>query len=325
VNPLQPFLDERGYVVLDGGLASELVRRGADLNHDLWSARLVVEDPQAIIEVHRAYFEAGADVAISASYQASLEGFFAWGASAAEAERLLTRSVDLARIARDQFWAEHSTSRRFRPLVGASVGPYGAAIGGGAEYRGHYGLVQGQLRDWHRSRLDSLIAGGADLLAIETCPSVMEAEVLTGLLAEYPNVRAWISFVCKNGEETCEGQAIEEAAVVADAAECVVAVGINCTAPEHIETLLQRMASVTAKPLVAYPNSGEGWDAEHRVWVARDDPAGKNGGLGDVWGERVTAWYRAGARLVGGCCRTTPSDIQAIARSLETLTGTTPP
>ena len=324
MNPLQPFFDECGFVVLDGGLASELEQRGADLNHDLWSARLVVEDPQAIIDVHRAYYEAGADLAISASYQASLDGFIAWGASPEDAGYLLTRCVDLARTARDQFWTEHSNVRRVRPLVAASVGPYGAVIGGGSEYRGHYGLTAQQLRDWHRPRLRRLIAGGADLLAIETCPSVMEAEVLAELLAEEPGVHAWMSFVCRNEKETCEGQAIEEAAAVAAAADSVVAVGVNCTAPEYIEMLLQRVASVTEKPLVAYPNRGGRWNAENRVWESNNASSGRLRGLGEGWSARVAEWYRAGARLIGGCCRTTPRDIREISASLEALTRGSP-
>jgi homocysteine S-methyltransferase len=281
---------EQRVLVLDGGLATQLEAQGADLSSALWSARLLRDDPGQIVEAHRHFFEAGAEVAITASYQASFDGFAAVGVNTTEAERLIRRSVELAR--------EAASSDDAGPRwVAASVGPYGAALADGSEYHGRYGLSVDALRRWHRPRLDVLRDSGGDVLALETVPCLAEVDALLSEIDGTGDV-CWLSLSCADGR-TRAGEDPEEAfAMAKDVAE-VVAVGINCTSPEEIAPLVERAATASGKPAVAYPNSGEGWDAARRTWTG--------GGTFDA--ARVTEWVSSGARLVGGCCRVGPGEI----------------
>ncbi len=304
-DPIAPFLAGGGTLVLDGGLATELEKAGFDLDHPLWSARVLQDAPDAIAAVHRAYLEAGADCITTASYQASVRGFEREGLSAAHAQELLRRSVRLAREARDAFWSQPGNRvGRNGPLVAASLGPYGACLANGAEYTGDYDLDEQGLVAFHRERFLLLADTQADLLACETIPSAAEARALLRLLPERPAVRAWISFSCRDAERLCDGTALAEVVATRAEAPAGVAVGVNCTAPEHVEGLLHVAARETAKPLVAYPNSGERYDPRQRRWLGSSDPAD--------WGERARLWRRAGARLVGGCCRTGPAHVRAV-------------
>ncbi len=235
-------------VVLDGGLATELERRGNDLSSALWSARLLAEDPGEIVAAHRAFFDAGAQMAITASYQASFDGFARIGLDSAESARLMTRSVELARTASDG-----------RGWVAASIGPYGAMLADGSEYRGNYGLSVDALRRFHRPRLEVLAGAGADVLAIETIPCLAEVEALL-LELELLNVPAWVSIGCA-GTRTRAGEPAAEAFTMARDAGSVFAVGVNCVAPSDAGELVQLSAAVSGKPVVVYPNSGEHWDA----------------------------------------------------------------
>jgi homocysteine S-methyltransferase len=286
-------------VVLDGGLASTLTARGHDLSDALWSARLLLDEPDAIRAVHRAFFLAGAAVATTASYQASFEGFAARGLDRAATARLLGRSVELARQAR----AELADDGRER-FVAASVGPYGAVLADGAEYRGRYGLGVAALTAWHRPRLEVLAAAGPDLLALETVPDVDEAEALLAAVAGL-GVPAWLSYSV-SGDRTRAGQPLAEAFAVAAGRPEIVAVGVNCCTPADVDAAVAVAREVTGKPVVAYPNSGEGWDPVRRAWV----------GSATFPVQRAAGWVADGARLVGGCCRVGPATIRELRRAL---------
>ena len=304
-NPLTPFLQGQGFAVLDGGLATEMEARGADLDHFLWSARMLAESPDLVRDVHFAYLEAGADIIATASYQASFGGFERAGFSREEGVWLLRSSVDLACQARERFWAnESSRNGRLYPLVAASVGPYGACLHDGSEYHGNYAIGRVELRDFHRERLDALAALPADLLAFETIPSREESEVLIELLAEYPERPAWLSFSCRDGGHVSHGERFADCAALAAASPGIVAVGLNCTAPEHVGSLLDSAREIR-KPLVVYPNSGEAWVAEENRWEGEG-----------CAGLSAADWYRRGARLIGGCCRTGPDDIRRLRSEL---------
>jgi homocysteine S-methyltransferase len=294
------FPSPNGVLVLDGGLATELEARGHDLRDPLWSARLLADAPEAIAAAHRAYFRAGAAVATTATYQASFDGFAARGVDRDETARLLRRGVALAAQARTAVAGDGR--RRF---VAASVGPYGAALADGSEYRGRYGVRVAALAAWHRPRLDVLVDAAPDLLAIETVPDADEAQALVAALAGSP-VPAWLSYSIA-GSRTRAGQPLAEAfAVVADVPE-IVAVGVNCCVPDDVGPAIATARAVTGKPVLVYPNSGERWDARARCWVG---PAGF-----DV--ERATGWVARGAVAVGGCCRVGPAAIAALARMLR--------
>ncbi|MEV7928944.1 MULTISPECIES: homocysteine S-methyltransferase [unclassified Kitasatospora] len=292
-----------GPLVLDGGMSNQLAAAGHDLLDELWSARLLADAPEAVVAAHRAYFAAGADVAITASYQASFEGFARRGTGRAQAARLLARSVELAREAAR---AEPGGRRRW---VAASVGPYGAVLADGSEYRGRYGLSTAELVAFHRPRLEALAAAGPDVLALETVPDADEARALLELVREL-GVPAWLSFSVA-GDRTGAGQPLAEAFALAAEVDEVLAVGVNCCTPQDADRAVALAAEVTGKPVVVYPNSGEEWDAARRDW--RGEPTFRSA--------RVGGWLAGGARLVGGCCRVGPDGIAALAAEVAVRRG----
>ncbi len=284
-------------LVADGGLATELEARGADLADPLWSARLLLDAPDAIAAVHAAFFTAGAQIATTASYQASFEGLAARGVDQRGALALLRRSVELARA------AGGAASGHW---VAASIGPYGAARADGSEYVGRYGLSVAELAAWHRPRLEVLAGAGADVLALETVPDIDEAEALVGLVRE-AQVPAWLSYTI-DGTATRAGQPLTDAFAVAAGVPQIVAVGVNCCAPADVLPAIEIARRVTGKPVIAYPNSGERWGAGGWAGPARFSP------------ELVPRWVAAGARIVGGCCRVRPADIAAMTALLREKT-----
>jgi homocysteine S-methyltransferase len=305
-DPLGALLDRQGVVVLDGGMATELEARGHDLSDPLWSARLLLHDPRAIAEVHLAYLEAGADCVLSASYQASLEGFHRRGVGAEEARQHVLQSVKLACEARDAFWRTPPPSR-LRPLVAASVGPYGAALADGSEYTGRYDRDEAGLLDFHAERFALLAGSGADLLACETLPSLSEARVLLRLLDEAPDARAWFSFTALDAAHISDGTPLSDVARELHH-ERIVGIGVNCVPPALVADLLAALRAATDLPLVVYPNSGESWNPATRRW----DPA--PGGPGPA--ERCVSWRDSGARFLGGCCRVGPNEIARLRQRL---------
>jgi homocysteine S-methyltransferase len=321
-------------LISDGGLATELAARGHDLSDALWSARLLVDAPHEIAAVHAAFFRAGARIATTASYQASFDGFSARGLSRDETVRLLRRSVELAVHARDEAGAGHvgdrnrgeaarsgsptqqhvgdrnrgEAARSGSPTQGrwvaASVGPYGAALADGSEYRGRYGLTVRQLQSWHEPRLQVLAEAGADLLALETIPDIDEAEALLPLVHRL-GVPAWLSYTIEDGR-TRAGQPLSEAFALSAEIPEIVAVGVNCCAPDEVLPAIA-VAAQAGKPVIVYPNSGERWDDAHRDWR----------GASRFSAALAEQWVAAGARIVGGCCRVRPADIAEVAAALS--------
>lgn len=296
-----------GPIVLDGGFATELEARGHDLRDRLWSARLLMTEPQAIEDVHLAYYRSGARVATTATYQATVPGFAAVGLDRAAALAAIARSVRLAQAARERAEAEDVEGDGGR-LVAGSVGPYATVLADGSEYRGDYDPGPAVLREVHAPRIDALLEAGADLLAIETIPTIREAEVLVRLVEER-HAPAWLSYQCRDGRSTAAGEPIADAIAIAEGAPDLVAVGVNCTSPIHVPALLAAAAAVTSRALIAYPNGGDTWDPVARRWS--EDPAA--GGFDAV---AVATWTDLGAQWLGGCCRTGPADIAALARTL---------
>src|SRR4051794_10948534 len=297
-----------GPVLLDGGLSTELESRGQDVTSALWSARLLRDDPQAIVAAHAAFAAAGAQVATTASYQATLDGFAAAGIGGGKARRLIAASVHLAR--------EGQSAGRGEGWVAGSVGPYGAFLADGSEYSGAYvapdwpgraggGLTVAELRAFHRPRMEVLAAAGADVLACETVPAAAEAEALVAEADEL-GVPIWLSLTTGvDGQgvvRTRRGERADDVFAMAGGVDAVIAVGVNCTVPSVVGPSVAA-AAVAGKPVVVYPNSGEGWDAVRRRWT----------GVPGIVPDDVPAWVAAGARLVGGCCRVRPGHVAAIA------------
>jgi homocysteine S-methyltransferase len=297
-------------VILDGGLGSELARRGLDVSDALWSARVLLDAPEAIEQVHLDYLQAGAEVITTASYQVSFEGFARAGLGAADAERALAESVAIARRARGKFAAQPAgagdAARAGAAIrVAASVGPYGATLADGSEFHGNYGVRFDELVEFHRRRLAVLARAGADLLACETLPSLEEARAIVVALRELRDAPpAWFSFTCRDGQHTAHGEPLGDCARLLDAEPAVVAIGVNCTAPQFVASLVRELRAATSKPIVAYPNRGQQWDAARRQWSG---PAAT-----ENWGALARTWHNAGARWLGGCCGTTPADIASL-------------
>jgi homocysteine S-methyltransferase len=303
-------------LILDGGLATELDRRGHDISGPLWSARLLLEAPEAIEQLHYDYFAAGARCVTSASYQASYEGFSKLGLTTDETTLLLQRSVALAQNARTRWEANNRVQSGVRETrngrqryVAASVGPYGATLHDGSEYHGNYGLSVGELTAFHAARFEVLSESGVDLLACETIPSLDEARAQLDLLSNRRNMQAWLSFTSADGVHTSHGEPLTDCARAADAVDNVLAVGVNCVHPRVVLTAVKEISRGTDKPIVVYPNSGEHWDAHLGQW--RGTPDGSQ--LADL----APSWVEAGARLIGGCCRTGPADIARLAQALN--------
>ncbi|MET0819515.1 MAG: homocysteine S-methyltransferase [Aeromicrobium sp.] len=285
-------------VVLDGGLSVVLAEAGCDLSSDLWTAALLRDSPDQVVAAHGRYLAAGAQVSTTASYQASRDGFGSTGMSPEAADRLIGDSVRLARQAHDSVTSDAPT------WVAASVGPYGAALADGSEYRGDYGVTLRTLHDFHARRLEVLAAASPDVLAVETIPDVREAEVLVPLLDDL-GVDAWFSYAVADGR-TRAGQSLDDAFAVVAGSSSVIAAGVNCCAPDQVlhALLAARAAGVPAG--VAYPNQGRVWDADRHTWTGRASF--------DL--DLVPTWIEAGARLVGGCCEVGPDHISALASSL---------
>jgi homocysteine S-methyltransferase len=295
-------------VILDGGLATELEARGCDISGALWSARVLRAQPEAIERLHYDYYAAGARVAITASYQASYEGFAAAGLDAGETTRLLRLSVELACTARDRYRRDRPDDRRDL-LVAASVGPYGAISHDGNEYRGDYDRSLDGLVAFHAGRFEVLAGAGADLLACETIPVLDEARAYLALLDAHAGTRAWLSFTSQDGVHTSHGEPLVDCARLAEGAPGVVAVGVNCVRPEVVGAAIRALKSGTGKPIVVYPNSGE-------TWRARDESWGGAAGHAGLAAQAVD-WHAAGARLIGGCCRVGPGEIAALGRAFS--------
>ncbi len=294
-------------VVVDGGLSTQLESLGQDMSDTLWTGRILLEDPAAVTRAHSDYVAAGADVVISASYQLSRRGFRWAGLTDADADAALRASTAAARAA-----VEGSGAR-----VAASVGPYGAILHDGSEYRGRYGLGRRELVDFHRARLDVLAVTDPDLLAVETIPDADEAAALADVLADHPDLPAWVCFSAVDGAHVCAGQPIEEAVAIATSVPSVMAVGINCTDPRFVTSLVERMRSVTVLPIVVYPNAGGRWDPADGEWHGSGvDDSGRA-----FAPEVVDDWRAAGATAIGGCCGTDARAVSAIARQLAGSAG----
>lgn len=305
---LADLIRRTGSVVIDGAMSTALEKLGCDLNDKLWSARVLIEDPAKIRQVHVDYFEAGANVAITASYQATEAGFRERGINSETACNLIAQSVMLAKEARADFLARHPEKDSKSLLIAGAVGPYGAYLANGAEYTGDYHLSNDEYRAFHQLRLRALVEAGADFLGIETQARLDEVKVILDMI-EKLDAAAWVTFTLKDSGHIADGTPIEEAAEVCGKHPLVDAIGINCVKREVVAEALRRISSVTNKPMIVYPNSGETYDPSTKTW---HHPV-----TGPGWENFISKWKSMGAVCLGGCCRTLPSDIVQIANLMK--------
>jgi homocysteine S-methyltransferase len=293
-------------LLLDGGLSNVLEDQGYDLNHGLWSARLLRANPEAIIQAHLSYLKSGAQCLITSSYQATIPGFMAIGCERAEAESLILKSVQLAEEAIKRF--QLSLTNKHKPIIAASIGPYGAYLADGSEYHGNYGVSEEELHDFHWRRIQILDHSNADFLACETIPSFQEVKVLAAILTKAQK-QSWISFSCKDDNHLNDGTPIRECVEFLEGFENIFAIGVNCTAPKYISGLIKTMKSTTAtKKIVVYPNSGEAFNVESKTWLGISQP--------ESFTAMAKEWVELGADIIGGCCRIGPEHIQGMEEFL---------
>ena len=294
-------------LLLDGGLSNQLESQGCDLDQKLWSAHLLQSNPEAIVLAHLAYLEAGAQCIITSSYQATLPGFMSLGYDKPAASTLILRSVELATEARNRYLLLNPD--QVKPLIAASIGPYGAYLADGSEYRGDYKISDQELWDFHEPRIDLLDDSTADMLACETIPGFQEASVLSAILKN-KNKPAWLSFSCKDGNHINDGTPIAQcAALVADHPN-IFAIGVNCTAPQYISQLIQSIKTRSGdKKIVVYPNSGAVYHAESKTWSGLADPF--------ACASMVKEWMDLGADIIGGCCGIGPQQIKAMSKKMH--------
>ncbi|MCG3183174.1 MAG: Homocysteine S-methyltransferase [Planctomycetes bacterium] len=299
--------------VLDGGLATELEKRGHDISGKLWSAQVLLEDPDAIEQLHYDYLKAGADIIITSSYQLTFQGMRAEGYSHKQAEDALSKSVEVAVKARDRYLSElkEELPEDHKPLIAASIGPYGAYLADGSEYTGNYKRTRDELIDFHRERFELLLRSDSDFIAFETIPAVQEASAYIELLAEEQNRPGWLSFTSPDGQNMSDGWPINDLIVSHEDRAQPIAWGVNCSRPGVISRAMKFLSGLTQLPLVVYPNSGDGWDAVHRCWVGEND-AGH-------FAEHAREWIKAGANIIGGCCRTGPEHIAQLRKLVDSL------
>ncbi len=307
-------LDKNEYVILDGALGTELENRGYDVSGKLWSAKYLLENPKVIQDLHEVYLRAGADIITTSSYQATIQGLKDYGLTEQEATDTIALTVDLAKKARENVWnalSDDEKNKRPYPLISGDVGPYAAYLADGSEYTGDYQLSKEAFKDFHRSRIQTLLAAGSDFLAIETIPNMAEATALVELLSdEFPDTEAYMSFTAQDSQKISDGTPMTEVAKLCDSSKQILAFGINCSRPAIISDLLKASRTISQKPLVTYPNSGEIYDGATQTWKSLPDNS-------HTLCENSQVWHKLGAKIVGGCCRTRPEDIKLLADKLK--------
>ncbi len=272
----------------------------------LWSAHVLESSPEAIAAVHRDYLEAGADCLLTASYQVSAEGFQQIGRDPQDAANAAANALRASVAIAEKVRSEYQAGSPRRIWIAASLGPYGAMLHNGAEYHGNYDCSFDDLVGFHSRRIAVLAETNADFLAFESIPSLEEARAILAALQPLSGRGGVPQLHLPGWNRTFPTERrLRACAELLDKQPQVIGIGVNCTAPELIGSLIGELAQVTSKPIIVYPNSGEQWDAVHRCW--------QGDGQIQEFGELARRWRGAGAQWIGGCCRTGPEHVRAVA------------
>lgn len=311
MNIFQKILKTQNTIILDGALGTLMQEKGYNVSDSLWSARFLDENPNVIANIHKEYLQSGADCIITSSYQASIEGFLEKGFKKEKAIELIKLSIKIAIQTRDDFWDSLEDKRnRIKPLVAASIGPYGAYLANGAEYTGVYGISDAKLKEFHKKRLELIVEEKPDIIACETLPSFKEAQILCEHLKKYKNIESWICFSAKDDLSTNAGDNIIEAAKFLDTQEHISAIGINCTHPKYIASLIKKFKDNSSKPIVVYPNGGSKYNPITKKWEKAQITANEYVKMSQLW-------RASGATIIGGCCETGLEEIEALSKYLK--------
>ncbi|MDZ5584426.1 homocysteine S-methyltransferase [Enterococcus cecorum] len=312
---LNELLTRKQILVLHGPLGTELEAMGYDVSGKLWSAKYLLEKPEVIQELHEIYLNNGSNILTTSTYQATIPGLMEAGLNPEQAADIIRLTVQLAHQARDNYWQNLSDEQKTQtiyPLISGDVGPYAAYLADGSEYNGQYGEVTLQeLKDFHRPRIQLFLEQGVDMLALETIPNRLEVQALTELLSEeFPQVEAYMSFTAQEVGKISDGTALKDVIALVEDCPQILAVGFNCSQPRLFDELLQELRTLTTKPLVTYPNSGETYDGATQTWHHSHEEEGS-------LVEQSLHWIHLGAQIVGGCCRTRPAEIAALAQAVR--------
>ena len=313
---LDEILTRNKIMVIDGSMSTALENLGAEHKNDLWTAQTLVDNPDLIKKVHINYFRAGADCGITCSYQATIPGLVKHGFTESQAEEIITRSVKIFQEAREQWWNnEGKAAGRVYPLCLGSVGPYGAYLADGSEYTGNYKIDDKNLRKFHRRRIELLNEAGSDLLLFETQPSLKEV-LIEASIAEELGANYWISFSCADGKKINDGTKILDCARELSDKNLyphLKMLGVNCTKPEYIVSLIRELKQVTDLPIGVYPNSGEIYDPNTKTWTHSENAKD--------FGAYALSYMEAGASAVGGCCTTVEKHIEQVFEARKKFLG----
>ena len=288
---------QQDIVILDGGFGTTVEQFGYDVKHELWSSNLIQSNPEAVYKVHKAFVDSGAEIILTNTYQASVQSFLNIGIDRATACTYLATAVELATRAAGN-----------RAIVAGSLGPYGAMLGNGSEYTGHYEETEADYIQYHKERLDILIEAGISVFAFETIPNIEEIKAVRTLLLDYPSIETWISVTLKDHDHLSDGTPLEAVIEVVNEIENVLAFGVNCTSVNVIDAAVDKLITLSAKPLILYPNSGRQYDAVHKVWIDREDAS---------LVEAAPRWKEKGVKIIGGCCQVGPGEIKELGTVLK--------
>lgn len=291
-------------LVSDGGMGTEIEKLNIIKNPELWSSDALINHPNAIYKIHQAYLKSGANILTTATYQANPIFLKAQHAILSNGHTLIGRAVDIVKKVKTDFVNANPFEQQ--PLIAGSVGPYGAYLNDGSEYTGNYDLTIDTLKKFHYPHLKLLAENDVDFFAFETIPNFTEATALNDLLREsFPNSMAWLSLSINDNLDLCDDTPLAKVLnYIADNPQ-IFAIGVNCTNIENINPIIQILKTHTSKAIVVYPNNGDIYNKEEGKWIPRADSPS--------FTEVVPTWIKSGATIIGGCCRTTPKDIQDIS------------
>lgn len=288
--------------VLDGAMSSALEQHGLDTNNKLWTAKALIDDIDIVYDVHFKYFEAGAQMVLTDTYQANIYAFEKLGYTRNQAQKFIAMGVLVAKKARDDY--EKQTGKH--GLVAGTIGPYGAYLADGSEYRGDYLLNEAQYLDFHLPRLQTILEQEPDCIALETQPKLFEPVTLLKWLSKYaPTMPVYVSFTLRDEQTLSDGTKLSRAIKEVSKYPQVFAVGINCIAPKLVEKALKTIRQATTKQIIVYPNSGSVYDPNTKTWQELTQKID--------FKQAAAKWHQTGANIIGGCCTTTPTEIKQIA------------
>ncbi|MCX7894779.1 MAG: homocysteine S-methyltransferase family protein, partial [Thermoanaerobaculum sp.] len=258
----------------------------------LWGVGALVHDPQAVLQLHRDYVAAGCEVLTANTFRVSpyaLRRFPRYP----QAWELAQTAVTLARQAAAE------APRRVRVLASMTT----------LEdcYRPDLAPDDLTLREAHRHTAHILAQASPDGLLLETFNSIREARIACDA-ARATGLPVLICFACQSGGRLLSGERAAEAAK-AVTLPGVVAIGVNCTRLVDLVPALTQMAAVSPLPLVAYANNGWYDEASPHLAAAKVPP--------EDYARCMLGCLAAGARLVGGCCGTSPEDMAALRALLD--------